>query len=648
MTSNVNPPAKLSAADLDDAGWRILADAIARLEQSWQAAGEADLGPLLPAGTGPLRELVLVELIKVDQEYRGRAGRLKPLEAYLEEWPELRHRPESLAELRQAEALNQAVVPGGKETSRDGSADTLAEPGPAAPGPPHKRLGRYEILAELGHGGMGTVYRAFDTQLEREVALKIPNCDPAGERAVVERFLQEGKAAARIQHPNVCPIYDAGQYGTTYFLVMALIDGQPLTQQMQQHPPTPAEAAELVRKLAAALQVIHDQGIVHRDIKPSNIMVTRQGEPLLMDFGLARRLDGAGGHTASGLLVGTVPYMSPEQINGEPADRRSDVYSLGVVFYQLLAGQLPFQGKLTDLLLRIGHDEPARPSALRPGLDPELEAICLKAMAKAAGERFASAGDLATALQAWQSHPGIRPAQAGRRQAASRWIWLSSLSALLLLAVAAAVLILPRNEPVPRKEPPQPRGMAAAPELAFEFHLQRQQEIRGDYQQLSAEAFPLRDGDRFQLFVNLAREAFVYVYWFDHAGSPTRLYPPQLAEQRKSRGVTVPAGAGPGADAKWRELRDMRGAETVFVGASDTPRTEEQLRELEAAFRVPSPAVHGQRLLAFAYPAEKLKAERGVGEVVISPKNDEPPTWAFERTLRQQFAEYQGWILVND
>jgi serine/threonine protein kinase len=601
----------------------LLDGLIQRLEQAWQTAGTADLAQFVPPPGHPTRQTALVALIQTDQELCWQHGRTKTVGDYLAEWPELREQGDCVGTLTASEARLRL----------------------------ESRLGRYEIRGEMGRGGMGTVYRAFDKQLERDVALKIPNCDPHREPAVVERFLHEGKAAARIQHPNVCPIYDAGCIEGTYFLVMALIAGDSLAHWMHDRRPSPEEAAQLIRRLALALQAVHEQGIVHRDIKPSNVMVTPQGEPLLMDFGLARQLDGPGGWTSPGALVGTVPYMSPEQVNGARVDHRSDVYSLGVVLYQLLTGELPFQGTLTDILLGIGYVQPVKPSRLQPGVNSDLESVCLRAMAKKPEERYPSAAELATALEACSTpHTAVVP-RARRRPVAVRWGILTAVAAVAILSVvwsrsASRPDLVAEPLPVTDEDgSPLPR------ELRFEFHLQRKDETVS-WQQLNAQALPLRDGDRVQLRASLAREAFIYVYWFDHAGKPQRLYPPRdipLAGHRKSREVRVPPDAGAGAGTKWLQLQDMRGAETVLVGVAGTPRTAEDLRQIETTYQqVPVRLVPGPRLEPVAYPPLAERRERGVGEIVDSPKDGENPLRTFESVLRQHFVEYQGWVVVNE
>ena len=258
-------------ADLDETSWRRLDAAVARLEDSWRQAVPADLAKLVPPAADPLNNPALVELIKIDQECRWQSGQPKPLEAYLEEWPELYDWAEQLVELLSSECLTRAAL--GSPPTRaeiDSRFPTIAAridlaaivadadsgccgerpgilrppvntPQPTLDKTPSagrletplsvgRRFGRYEIRELLGEGGMGAVYRAFDTRLEREVALKVPRLDSATDQAVVERFLREGKAAARVRHPHVCPVFDTGEIEGTYFLTMALIEGRSLAQ----------------------------------------------------------------------------------------------------------------------------------------------------------------------------------------------------------------------------------------------------------------------------------------------------------------------------------------------------------------------------------------------------------------------------------
>ena len=259
---------------------------------------------------------------------------------------------------------------------------------------------RYQIRAVLGRGAMGTVYRAYDTQLQREVALKVPSTDAGNDPKVWTRLFSEARAVARIQHRNVCPVFDVGQSHGRYYLAMALVQGESLATQLQRGYLDCRQAATLAWKLAGALAVVHAAGIIHRDVKPQNVMIDAEGEPLLTDFGLALPVQIDAGTPGAASLSGTPAYMSPEQVRGEPVTAASDIYALGVVLYQMLTGRLPFDGPLPQLASRILHDKPARPRVFRTEVDPVLESICLKAIERQPEDRFRSARELENALSA--------------------------------------------------------------------------------------------------------------------------------------------------------------------------------------------------------------------------------------------------------
>jgi serine/threonine protein kinase len=266
------------------------------------------------------------------------------------------------------------------------------------------QFGRYEIIRPLGSGGMGQVYLARDKWLERPVALKVPHVHLTGDPKLRQRFYREAQAAARLHHPNICPIFDIDEVGPILYLAMAYLEGPLLTTLIDEdNPPAPDRACRIVRTLAEALQEAHDKGVIHRDLKPSNIILVPQDRPVVMDFGLARLVsDQAVPLTQIGGLVGTPSYMSPEQVEGDvdaigPA---TDIYSLGVILYELLTGRLPFRGPLMSVLKQIQETEPPRLSMLRPGLPPRLEDVCLRAMAKRREDRYATMAEMAEALAA--------------------------------------------------------------------------------------------------------------------------------------------------------------------------------------------------------------------------------------------------------
>jgi formylglycine-generating enzyme required for sulfatase activity/serine/threonine protein kinase len=276
-----------------------------------------------------------------------------------------------------------------------------------------QEFGRYRIIKALGKGAMGMVYLAEDTQLQRQVALKTPHFEQEPTPELLERFYREARAAATLRHPNICPVYDVGQIEETHYISMAYIEGHPLTAFIRAPKPQPErQILIVVRKLAQALQEAHDHGIVHRDLKPANIMVDKRNEPIIMDFGLARQLQRETNIriTQSGMLIGTPAYMSPEQVDGEPdkVGPPSDQYSLGVILYELLTGQLPFRGSLTAVMAQIITKETPHPSQLRPDLDTRIEAACLKMMAKDPANRFATLSAVAEEFAAILRNPGAK------------------------------------------------------------------------------------------------------------------------------------------------------------------------------------------------------------------------------------------------
>jgi serine/threonine protein kinase len=337
-----------------------------------------------------------------------------------------------------------------------------AEP-PAAPA----YLGRYRVLHSLGVGGMGAVYLAEDPELRRTVAVKVPHfAGPAAAQGVArQRFLREARAAAAVRHPRVCPIYDVGEQDSTPYVVMAFIEGRSLADRLKREGPftDPRSAVALAIQVAQGLAAVHDRGLVHRDLKPSNILLDAAGDAFLCDFGLARREDDADRLTATGALVGTLAYMAPEQVDAAggfgPVTARTDVFSIGVVLFETLTGRLPFAtGSSTQLLYQIVHAAPTPPRKLRPDLDPRLEAVILKALAKTPEERWTDSRAFAAALQALAT-----PQRPDRSPA---WL-ISACLGVLLIALGSfwgwQALTTPGDD-AEHAEGPLPPGAAPLPE----------------------------------------------------------------------------------------------------------------------------------------------------------------------------------------
>jgi serine/threonine protein kinase len=279
-------------------------------------------------------------------------------------------------------------------------------------------FGRYRLVRTLGEGGMGRVFLAHDAQLDRHVALKVPRFESNCSSSMLQRFIREARSAALLRHPNICPIFDVGEVDGIQFLTMAYIDGQPLTRHTHKDALlAQPDAAALVAKLARAIHEAHSLGIIHRDLKPSNILLDAHGEPVIMDFGLARReRPGDDVLTHEGAVLGTPAYMSPEQVEGDTREigPRTDVYSLGVILYELLAGRRPFTGSVAALMAQVLRDPP-RPLLLeRTDVEPELDRICMRSLSKRPMARFASALELAESLDAFQASSSPAPADSGQ------------------------------------------------------------------------------------------------------------------------------------------------------------------------------------------------------------------------------------------
>jgi serine/threonine-protein kinase len=352
-----------------------------------------------PAGAD--RDEALARLLEELTE-QARAGAQPDLEAAAAA------RPDLAVELRQLWAAAQFA----EAFARPRPGSRLRSEPPARPLSPSlpRAFGDYDLEAELGRGGMGVVYKAWQRSLKRPVALKMVLAGEHARPADLDRFQLEARAAAHLDHPGIVPLYEAGERDGQAYLAMRYVEGETLAALLARGPLRPREAAALLAAVARAVQFAHERGILHRDLKPSNILLDRQGRPHVTDFGLAKRVAGAeglatlSGLTQAGSVVGTPAYMAPEQVSGSRGtpSPASDVYSLGIILYEMLTGRPPFQAPTpVDTLLLVLDQDAVRPGLLNPKVDPDLELICLKCIQKAPELRYASAGALAADLEAY-------------------------------------------------------------------------------------------------------------------------------------------------------------------------------------------------------------------------------------------------------
>ena len=317
-------------------------------------------------------------------------------------------------------------------------------------------IGSFKLVEKLGTGAFGSVWKSYDTELERWVAVKLPHFGmiDASQR---EQLLREARTAAQLHHSGIVPVYEVGRDGDRLFIVAELVDGVTLSQLLVDQPPAPQDAAVLCAKIADALQHAHGNGVIHRDLKPSNVMITTSGDPRIMDFGLAKRVEDEVTMTVCGKLLGTPAYMSPEQAKGaaDEADNRSDIYSLGVILFELLTRERPFAGSTERLVERIVSEDASSPRRLNPGIPRDLESICLKCLEKNPERRYQSAAELRDDLQRFLSgepvlaHPITsvhRLWRLFRRRPAVTAVSFLAACLLLLLSIAGPIAAISQNK----------------------------------------------------------------------------------------------------------------------------------------------------------------------------------------------------------
>ena len=343
-------------------------------ELSWKSEGRPQITQYLYRVQEQSRAELLVELVRLDYAYRLEQGETPSSDEYVSLFPDF------------SDVL----------LTRVNEFSSIEKDVSEAP----SRIGEIELIEKVGFGAFGTVWRAWDLDLKRQVAVKLPSSKLEGKQQV-DLFLHEAQAAAKLHHPHIVPVYSSGQINGRGYIVFKFIKGQTLRELLSKQPLTFEQAAQLCLALADGLEHAHQQRVIHRDLKPSNILIDEAGQPHITDFGLAKRIDETASLAHSGTVLGTLAYMSPEQARGRSSEieGHSDIYSLGAILYRILTKQVPFEGEAHEVLHQILNREPVAPRKIEASIPRDLETICLKAISKAKRDRYQTASEMAADLK---------------------------------------------------------------------------------------------------------------------------------------------------------------------------------------------------------------------------------------------------------
>jgi len=474
---------------LGEAAWAAIDSAIVRLEEGWRQGSPPDLATLVPNGTDPATQrIILARLVAVDMEWRWRTGQqprdegaaagedqtveyvpcLPPrprLADYVPRYPllgPLEQLPVDLLVEEYYVRLRYGDRPTHQEyLERFGSQhpelaqrlravddETAPAPDPAqgdpAPGTTVEYFGDYVLMEKLGEGGMGVVYKARQVSLKRLVAVKMISSGRFADEREVERFRVEAEAAANLDHPGIVRIFEIGEHQGRHYFSMDFVEGESLEARLRESPLPPQEAARLMEQTARAIAYAHGRGVIHRDLKPANVLVSQENQVRVTDFGLAKRLQDDSGLTVTGIPMGTPSYMPPEQAEGRWGEVtvRSDVYSLGATLYALLTGRPPFQAATrSETMLQVSHRDPLPLRQLNPSLPRDLETVCAKCLEKDPRRRYGSADDLAEELKRFLEGRPVQARPVGKPERLWRWCKRNPVVAGLTAAVAFSLVV---------------------------------------------------------------------------------------------------------------------------------------------------------------------------------------------------------------
>jgi serine/threonine protein kinase len=547
-----------------------------RFEAAWRAGSRPGLEDFWTLPDEPARTRLLRELLQLEVYYRVQSGETLCSLHYQSRFPGFEETVRAVLDSRR-----ETWTPAGvrSDTGRASGPITSSNASPAGdlviPG--------YEIVGELGRGGMGVVYQAKQTRLGRLVALKVIHGAGPLTPEVVRRFEAEAGTVARFDHPNIVRVYDSGEHGGVAYLALEFVAGGNLAQRLQSGPWPARQAAELVGRLADAVEVAHRQNVIHRDLKPANILLTEDGTPKIADFGLARLLDQVSG-TVGGELLGTPRYMSPEQADGrqEAIGPATDVFGLGAILYELLTGQAPLQGSTVGEVLREARDGRVRPPRmLQPRIPRALERICLKALSADPACRQRSADELARELR-WFL---------GQRRR-----WLLAGGGLIAVSLVALLGWLLGSRSVEKEKPagelelqrpgsgepgsPATRKEKLSGELIVEVWSPEKDGRKQGWRVDDPRALPVRAGELLHIRGELSEPAHVYLLLLSSQGEVVPLYPwnEEMIQQKKltppPERSPVQSIHSPTSPTRTWPLDNEDGLETVLLLARRTPLPE--------------------------------------------------------------------------
>ncbi len=523
-----------------------------------------------------------------------------------------------------------------------GASSVLSSGGAKGPAPLPTSVGRYTVKKQLGAGSFGVVYRCFDEELKRDVAIKMPHLTGAPSAERVKEFMHEAQSAARLRHPGIVTVLDTSQTedGRVY-IVYEFIQGTTLQDRVDAADYSLEDIVRWIGGTADALQHAHKNGIVHRDIKPANILLDEEGKPHIADFGLAK-MDDQFFKSDTGRVLGTVAYMSPEQAAGQShwATPQTDTYSLGVMLYQMLVHRLPFSANsLSEMIEQVKQRVPPPPRSIDDTIPKPFEDICLRALAKNPADRYATAADMATDL---------RRAIAGKPPASRGWTLAIGAAGAAALVLLCFFLFRPKNydQNIPGTgEGGQTTGGPAAiepwnpstPKLEIDY---QKNGVEGVYDVLAeGKGQALHEGDKVQLHVTLGVPRYVYLFWYDAEGHPQRVWPADPNNQKKVTKVDYPE-----KENDWPKITGPIGPETLVVGVRDEPLSAAELAKFESQRAYSTGDIKLDDIYDIG-SKEIKQLHRGLGAIVTSRKN--PLDSDFQKSLASTFSSFHGEVIPH-